>query len=82
MPALTTEDTLDMLGLAGSGHLSSADAPEDEYTARTVQALADGRPIYVQALADELKGKVLQDLTQIVARVGGVLQIGMWTNIV
>ena len=55
MPALTAEDTLDMLGPAG-GHLSSADAPEDEYTARTVQALADGRPIYVRALADELIG--------------------------
>jgi len=49
MPALTTEDTQDMLGpTAGS------DANEAEYLARTVQALADGRPMYVRALCDEL----------------------------
>ena len=53
MPALTAEDTLDILGLA-AGHLSSGDAHEAEYTARTVQALADGRPAYVRAIADEL----------------------------
>jgi len=53
MPALTAEDTLDILGLA-AGQLSSGDAHEAEYTARTVQALADGRPVYVRALADEL----------------------------
>ena len=53
MPALTTEDTLDMLGLAG-GHLSSGDANEAQYVARTVQALADGRPSYVRGIADEL----------------------------
>ena len=49
VPALTSEDTLDMLGLA------AAHEPHDaEYLARTVQALADGRPTYVRALADEL----------------------------
>ena len=53
MPALTAEDTLDVLGLA-AGHLSSGDAHEAEYTARTVQSLADGRPAYVRAVADEL----------------------------
>jgi hypothetical protein len=52
MPPLTTEDTLDMLGLA-AGNLSSGDAHEAEYTASTVQALADGRPSYVRAIADE-----------------------------
>jgi hypothetical protein len=53
MPPLTAEDTLDMLGLA-AGTLSSDDSHEAEYTARTVQALADGRPAYVRAIADEL----------------------------
>ena len=45
MPALTVEDTQDILG--PSDH-------DAEFTARTVQALADGRPSYVAALADEL----------------------------
>jgi len=53
MPALTAEDTLDMLGLA-AGHLSADHAHEAEYTARAVQTLADGRPAYVRALTDEL----------------------------
>jgi hypothetical protein len=53
MPALAVEDTLDMLGLA-AGHLPSDDAQEAEYTARAVQALGDGRPAYVRAIADEL----------------------------
>ena len=46
MPSLTSEDTLDILGLAG-------DADGDDL-ARTVQSLTDGRPAYVRALADEL----------------------------
>ncbi len=50
MPALTVEDTLDILGFAPV----PADSQDAEYTARTVQALADGRPAYVRALADEL----------------------------
>jgi hypothetical protein len=64
MPALTAEDTLDMLGLAGepsprdAGRSATSpgdrDNYDDNYLARTVQALADGRPAYVKALADEL----------------------------
>jgi hypothetical protein len=53
MPGLTVEDTLDMLGLA-AGNLSSGDAHEAGFTASAVQALADGRPVYVRAIADEL----------------------------
>jgi hypothetical protein len=49
VPALTAEDTLDILG-----PLALADAHESEFVARTVQALTDGRPVYVQALAEEL----------------------------
>ena len=53
VPPLTVEDTLDILGPVGSdptpGHIHDA-----EYAARIVQALADGRPAYVRALADEL----------------------------
>ncbi len=48
VPSLTVEDTMDILDLAGG-----ADA---EFTARTVHALADGRPSYVDALASELRG--------------------------
>ena len=55
MPALTAEDTLDMLDL-DAGHLATGHPPEAEYTARAVQALADGRPVYVRAIADELSG--------------------------
>jgi hypothetical protein len=68
MPPLTAEDTLDILGppAAGhgghggrrnpgdAGHPGDDDAHDAEYLARTVQALADGRPLYVRALADEL----------------------------
>jgi len=49
MPALTAEDALDILGPTASG-----DTHEADYLARTVQSLADGRPSYVRALADEL----------------------------
>lgn len=54
VPSLTVEDTLDMLG-ASRTTLSSGDAHDAEYIARTVQALADGRPVYVRAIADELQ---------------------------
>src|SRR5205085_11512640 len=55
MPALTAEDTLDMLGLAAMPGADDASGGADaDYLARTVQALADGRPAYVRALADEL----------------------------
>jgi hypothetical protein len=49
MPAFTPEDTRDVLALA-----AAHDAHDAEYLARTVQALADGRPTYVRALAAEL----------------------------
>jgi Winged helix-turn-helix DNA-binding len=50
MPPLSVEDTLDVLGPA----VPAADVHDAEYVARTVQALADGRPSYVRALTDEL----------------------------
>jgi hypothetical protein len=50
MPALTTEDALDIMGPAAP----NSDAHDTEYVARTVHALGDGRPMYVGALADEL----------------------------
>jgi hypothetical protein len=54
MPALSAEDTLDMIGLA-DGSLTPHGGPQEaEYVARTVQLLADGRPSYVRAIADEL----------------------------
>ena len=49
MPPLTIEDTLDILGPTGG---NTKDA---EYLARTVLALADGRPSYVRAIAEELQ---------------------------
>jgi hypothetical protein len=51
MPALTVEDTADILGPTGALH----DANEAEYLARTVVSIADGRPSYVRAIADELQ---------------------------
>jgi hypothetical protein len=53
MPPLTAEDTLDILGPTAPGG-AEADAHDADYLARTVQALADGRPAYVRALSDEL----------------------------
>lgn len=50
MPPLAVEDTLEMIG----GSTAAADAHDAEALARTVQALADGRPSYVRALGDEL----------------------------
>jgi hypothetical protein len=55
MPPLTVEDTHDILGPAPASNDAGRDAAHDaEYLARTVHALADGRPVYVRALADEL----------------------------
>jgi hypothetical protein len=54
MPPLTAEDTLDMIGLAGGSLSAQGGVHEAEYVARTVQTLADGRPAYVRAIADEL----------------------------
>ena len=49
VPPLTAEDTLDILGP------TPLSEPHDtEFMARTVQALTDGRPGYVQAVAEEL----------------------------
>ena len=54
MPALTAEDTADILGPTAAPGGGDNDAHDADYLARTVQALADGRPAYVRALADEL----------------------------
>jgi hypothetical protein len=55
MPPLGVEDTLDILGPAPTSNDAGRDAAHDnEYLARTVHALADGRPVYVRALANEL----------------------------
>src|SRR5436190_15577884 len=58
MPPLSVEDTLDILGPLTAAAGPPSDAPQDpqeaDYLARTVNALADGRPAYVRALADEL----------------------------
>jgi hypothetical protein len=64
MPALTVEDTRDILAIVGATDRrsepdtpeapSNVQAQETDYLARTVQSLADGRPVYVRALADQL----------------------------
>jgi hypothetical protein len=58
MPPLTVEDALDILGpitaAAGPATGAQPDAHDADHLARTVTALADGRPAYVRALADEL----------------------------
>ena len=54
MPALTAEDTSDILGPTAAPGGGDNDPHDADYLARTVQALADGRPTYVRALADEL----------------------------
>ena len=54
MPALTAEDTADILGPTATPADGDRDAQDADDLARTVQALTDGRPGYVRALADEL----------------------------
>src|SRR3954468_1914498 len=54
VPGLTAEDTSDILGPTAAPGGGDNDAHDADYLARTVQALADGRPVYVRALADEL----------------------------
>jgi hypothetical protein len=54
MPALTAEDTADILGPTAAPGGGDNDAHDADLLARTVLALTDGRPIYVRALADEL----------------------------
>jgi hypothetical protein len=50
VPPLSAEDTFDILGPGQA----PGDAHDADFTARTVQALGDGRPAYIKALADEL----------------------------
>ncbi|MGH9142587.1 MAG: hypothetical protein ACRD2I_15760 [Vicinamibacterales bacterium] len=54
MPPLSIDDTGDILGPTAAPGGGDNDAHEADYLARTVQALADGRPAYVRALAEEL----------------------------
>ena len=54
MPPVTAEDTFDILGLAGGTGRAGAGGNDAEFVARTVHALADGRPVYIRAIADEL----------------------------
>lgn len=49
VPGFALEETLDVVGLS-----AAADPGDAEYTARSVQSLADGRPAYIGALVDEL----------------------------
>src|SRR2546430_9932207 len=51
MPALTVEDTFDILGPTAA---ADSDPQDAEYVARTVLGLGEGRPSYVRAIADEL----------------------------
>ncbi len=62
VPGFTAEDTLDILGPAGRpADTLRGDASSGQYLARTIQALADGRPAYVRALADELSDMRVHD---------------------
>jgi hypothetical protein len=54
IPSLTAEDTLDILGPLAAGGSGAEDAHEADFLSRTVVSLADGRPMYVRAIADEL----------------------------
>ncbi len=54
MPPLTAEDTSDILGPTAAPGGGDNDAHDADDLARIVQALADGRPAYVRAIADEL----------------------------
>jgi hypothetical protein len=53
VPGLTAEETLDILTAINAAPPPGS-AQDAEYLAQTVQALADGRPGYVRAIADEL----------------------------
>src|SRR3954464_2276606 len=54
MPPLSAEDISDILGPTAAPGGGNNDPHDADYLARTVQALADGRPGYPRALADEL----------------------------
>mgnify|MGYP001415316336 CR=1 FL=1 len=51
VPPMTTEDAADLLGPPSAG----SDPHEGEHLARIVHALADGRPVYLRALVEELE---------------------------
>jgi hypothetical protein len=53
MPPLTLEETVDILAAPG-GPRPPGTAHDAEALAQTIHALADGRPAYVRAIADEL----------------------------
>jgi hypothetical protein len=52
LPPLTAEEALEMLG-----SVAPAERHDAEFLARTAQALADGRPAYVNAIAEELTAR-------------------------
>jgi hypothetical protein len=56
VPPMTAEDTLDLLARVAGKPIDASlgAAQEADYLARTVQALSDGRPAYVRAMAEEL----------------------------
>jgi hypothetical protein len=56
MPQMTAEDTLDILAQAAGRPIDASlgAAKDADFLARTVQALADGRPAYIRAMAEEL----------------------------
>jgi hypothetical protein len=53
VPAMSVDDVVDLLGAAD--HRAAAADPDAEYAARTIQSLADGRPVYVRHLTEELR---------------------------
>jgi hypothetical protein len=60
IPPFTAEETTDLFAL--SDGRTAAQSQEADFIARTVQALADGRPAYVRALVDEMASMRARDL--------------------
>jgi hypothetical protein len=54
MPALTIEETIDILAAPGGPRPPGGTPQDAESLAQTIHALADGHPAYVRAVADEL----------------------------
>lgn len=52
LPPFTPEETFDLLDVSDAR--DAAHNPEADYTARSVHALAEGRPAYIRALVNEL----------------------------
>ena len=73
MPALTVEETLDMMPAPAAGMANTDDA---EYVARTVHALADGRPAYVRAIGDELAAMRVHGGSDAISALAGLLAPG------